>query len=324
MPQVDRTLLRACASFAVMRAALPFAQHLAGPPPAVAPDLHPDAQLLSRLLDWSQRVTRAPDRAAARRVADVEPWWFSVRPDHPVRVTEIEGGREYLPAHGGERTLLWFHGGGWTMRSVRSHNPACKLLADWSGLRVLSMEYRLAPEHPFPAAADDCFAHYERLHEQVDAIGGDSAGGNLAASVLMTARDRDVPLPSFQWLLYPVLDACGPHASQDLFAEGFNLTKQAMAGAFDAYLPDHATRDDRRASPLLGDVSGFPPAYVATALADPLRDEGEAYAARLHTAGVPVTLDRFPLVHGFLNFTVTRSARAAVRRAAAALNAGVR
>jgi acetyl esterase len=321
---VDRTMLRACASFAAMRAALPVVARRAGPPPPAARGLHPDALVLSRLLDWSQRVTKAPDRAAARRVADIEPWWFSARPGNPVTVNEIDGGREYLPARGADKTLLWFHGGGWTMRSVRSHNPACKLLADWSGLRVLSMEYRLAPEHPFPAAADDCFAHYERLHAEIDAIGGDSAGGNLAVSVLMTARDRDVPLPRFQWLLYPVLDACGPHASQDLFAEGFNLTRQAMQNAFDAYLPDPATRDDRRASPLLGDVSDLPPAYVATALADPLRDEGEAYAARLHMAGVPVTLERFPLVHGFLNFTATRSARTAIQRAAAALHAGVR
>jgi acetyl esterase len=320
---VSRTLLRAAASFAAMRCVLPFASRITKPHPA-APGLHPEALLLSRLLDWSQRVTQAPDRAAARRVADIEPWWFSARPRNRVAVTEIEGGREYVPAGGGDRTLLWFHGGGWTMRSVRSHNPACKLLADLSGVRVLSMEYRLAPEHPFPAAADDCFAHYERLHAEIDAIGGDSAGANLAASVLMTARDRDLPLPRFQWLLYPVLDACGRHASQTLFAEGFNLTAAAMQNAFDAYLPDHAARDDRRASPLLGDVSGLPPAYVATALADPLRDEGEAYAARLHTAGVPVQLDRFPLVHGFLNFTATPSARAAVERTAAALRAGVR
>jgi acetyl esterase len=276
------------------------------------------------MLPWCERVTRAHDMAAFRRAADLEPHVFSARTRRRVTVREVPGGREYLPSGGADATLLFFHGGGWAMRSVHSHDPACRLIADLAEVRILSMEYRLAPEHPFPAAADDCFAHYQRLHNDVDAIGGDSAGGNLAASVLATARDRDVPLPRFQWLLYPVLNAAHESPSVATFAEGYSLSREAMRDAIAAYLPDAATRDDRRASPLLGDMTGLPPAYVATALADPLRDEGEAYAARLHAAGVPVRLDRFPLVHGFLNFTCTRSAHAAVAVAAAALRDGLR
>jgi acetyl esterase len=191
--------------------------------------------------------------------------------------------------------------------------------------------YRLAPEHVFPAAFDDTLAVYRAVTEAPGdfgadriAVGGDSAGGNLAAALCLYARDEGLSLPAFQWLLYPALNAPGRHATYETYAEGFYLGSERMRYLFGRYAPDPAHHDDPRVSPLAAaDLSGLPPGFVATCLADPLRDEGEAYAMRLRAAGAEVELVREPLIHGYLNTTALRTGRAGANRAADALRRGL-
>jgi acetyl esterase len=230
--------------------------------------------------------------------------------------------------------LVFFHGGGWVYGDLDSHDPACRYLAERSGVRVLSVDYRLAPEHPFPAACDDVVAAYRWVAEHVAdlggdparlAVGGDSAGGNLAALVAIEAARAGLPL-AFQLLVYPGTDASRSTESKRLFGDGFYLTTRFMDQVMDQYVPDPAQRADPRVSPLLGGVPpGLAPAYVATAGFDPLRDEGEAYARHLADAGAEVELRRFAdQIHGFVNVVgVGRSARAAAGEVAAALARGL-
>jgi len=199
----------------------------------------------------------------------------------------------------------------------------------------LSVAYRLAPEHPFPAAVEDALAAYrwaaaDNSQLGVDpariAVAGDSAGGNLAAAVSLLARDDGGPSPAMQALIYPVTDAVGGQQSRDEFAEGFLLTRADMDWFERHYLPTTVDRADPRVSMLrAGDVSGLPSAYIATAGFDPLRDEGEAYAMRMQEAGVPVALRRHPgLTHGFANMTaISRTAQAAMLELTGALRVGL-
>jgi len=244
--------------------------------------------------------------------------------------------RLYVPGEASARgpLLVYFHGGGWVQGSVVSHDPACRLLAHLSGVRILSIDYRLAPEHPFPAGAEDALAAYAQVaecHAELGAdparlaLGGDSAGGNLAAVAAQAAHtDRALPPPAFQLLIYPALDMSRKPDSRRLFGERFLLTEQSMAWYEDQYVPDPGQRADPRVSPLLAsELAGLPPAHIATCLADPLRDEGEAYARGLREAGVPVSLQRHPLIHGFFNQSVTRGARLAIASIAGALRQGL-
>ena len=221
------------------------------------------------------------------------------------------GATRYRAADGDPKGLfLFIHGGGWMVGSRISHDSAVRALAVASGCDVLSVEYRLAPEHPFPAAVDDVLAAWRFAVEQAPewgidpnriAVGGDSAGGNLAAVIAQQTRGDDV-VPALQVLIYPAVDHTAEAPSRLEFASGYFLTKKDMDAFRDAYLPDAETRNDPRASPLLGDVDGVPPAFVAVAEFDPLRDEGIAYAEKLREAGVPVTLERAgAMIHGFLN-----------------------
>lgn len=226
--------------------------------------------------------------------------------------------------------LVYYHGGGWTIGDLDTHDGVCRFLAAAAGVLVLSVGYRLAPEHRFPAAVEDALAAFGWAVAQAAelgadpariAVGGDSAGGNLAASVSILARDAGGPRPAMQLLIYPATDAIGG-ASRHTFAAGFLLTKGDMDWFERHYLGDSGAGEDPRVSVLrAGDLAGLPPAYVATAGFDPLRDEGEAYAERLRAAGVRVALRRHPrLVHGFANLTaVSRSSRAAMLEAAGAL-----
>ena len=216
-----------------------------------------------------------------------------------------------------------------------THDSAVRFLAANAGVAVLSVDYRLAPEHPFPAAVDDAFAAFRWAVENAGelgadpariAVGGDSAGGNLAAAVSLLARDGGGPAPAMQLLIYPATDAVGGQESRRLFAEGFLLTAADMDWFEEHYLPDAAAAQDPRVSMLRAeDLSGLAPAYVATAGFDPLRDEGEAYAERMREAGVPVALRRHPgLIHGFANLTaVSRTSRAAMSEVAGALRMGL-
>ena len=206
--------------------------------------------------------------------------------------------------------LVFFHGGGWVIGDLDSHDDLCRDLAAQAGCAVLSVDYRLAPEHRFPAAADDAIAatHWVAANAAplgIDpkrlAVGGDSAGGNLAAVAALAARDAGRPLTA-QLLIYPVTDMSRLEGeSYATCGEGYGLTAGAMVWFRDHYLTDAKAARDWRVSPLLaGDLSRLPPALVVTAEFDVLRSEGEAYAKRLAEAGVPTRLARYDgMIHGF-------------------------
>ncbi|MGC4806970.1 alpha/beta hydrolase [Micromonospora sp. DT233] len=253
---------------------------------------------------------RAADLAAIRAGGgDVEPV-----PD--VRDESLPGPagdlplRRYRPAADGPLpTLVYFFGGGWTLGGVDTADGICRRLANATGAQVVTVGYRLAPEHPFPAAVRDCHAAVRRLAEHADefgvdparlAVGGDSAGGNLAAAVTLLCRDAGGPSVAAQLLVYPNTDQrerVEPAEGQDPLL--FN--RHSVAWYRGHYLPDPADAANPLASPLLAeDLTGLPPALVITAEYDPLREEGERYAQRLRDAGVPVELARYPgMIHGF-------------------------
>lgn len=197
--------------------------------------------------------------------------------------------------------LVYYHGGGWVIGNVDSHDGICRSLANRAGIAVLSVDYRLAPEHPFPAAAEDALCALRWAHENAHeigidphriAVGGDSAGGNLAAIV---AQQRPVPL-KFQLLIYPATDMTQSFASQKENAAGPVLTEQAMEWFIGHYMQDKSRLKDELASPQFSPdalLKGAPPALVITAQFDPLRDEGEAYGVRLIENGVMASIVRF-------------------------------
>lgn len=240
--------------------------------------------------------------------------------------------RLYKPA--AEDTLpvvVFFHGGGWIMGSIETHDVYCRQLANASGYAVVSVDYRLAPENKFPAGLEDAYAATNWVWEQAAEIGldarriavaGDSAGGNLAAAVALLARDRGGPPLAFQLLMYAVLDYNFDTPSYRENATGYHLTRAAMIWSWGHYLQSELDGLSPYASPLRAeDLSGLPPAMILTAEYDPLRDEGEAYAARLRAAGVPVELRRYDgLIHGFARRTnVLDRAREALQHVADAL-----
>lgn len=249
--------------------------------------------------------------------------------DIPIRV--------YTPhdAVGGEAgVLLWFHGGGWVIGDLDTADATCRALANRSGAVVVSVDYRLSPEHPAPAAIDDCLEalmwtveNGELLGVDVTklAVGGDSAGGNLAALVCQRVRDDFGPAIEFQLLVYPVTDCTLGHPSIDENAEGYFLTKDTMEWFCDNYLGDEDPKSPT-VSPLHAEsFAGLPPALVITAEFDPLRDEGEAYAAAMRDAGVRVEAIRYNgQIHGFFAMaTVLDDGQHAVDRAGEALHAAL-
>jgi acetyl esterase len=211
--------------------------------------------------------------------------------------------------------VVYFHGGGWVICGLDSHDGACRRLATALGAIVVAVDYRLAPEHPWPAAADDAYAatawtaqHAGALGLDVQrlAIAGDSAGGNLTAVVAQMARDQGAPPLAFQLLIYPVIDSTATrndHPSKTDNATGYFLTTEHMEWYRAQYLSGAATGDEPYVSPhRASSLKGLAPACVVTAEMDPLRDEGEAYAALLDAAGVPVTMHRAEgMFHGFFN-----------------------
>ena len=207
--------------------------------------------------------------------------------------------------------VVYFHGGGWTIGDLDSYDQVCRKLAIASGLTVVSVDYRLAPEHRFPSAVEDCDAVTKWVAEHgaelgVDgsrlAVAGDSAGGNLAAVTSILARDRGAPTIAFQLLIYPVIDGTMSFPSYKENAEGYLMSADDMAWFYEQYAEPDVDRKDPLLSPLYApDLSGLPPALVITAEYDPLRDEGEAYADALQQAGVEARASRYDgMVHGFL------------------------
>ena len=256
----------------------------------------------------------------------------SVR-DHRVAVRDADiVVRAFTPRGTAPRpALVYFHGGGWVTGDLETHDAICRTLANAAGCVVASVDYRCAPEHAFPTAVEDAYAATRWVVDRardlgVDvrrvAVGGDSAGGNLAAAVALMARDRGGPPLSFQVLIYPVTDADFDTPSFRENGEGYTLTRAGMAWYWDQYVPDVADRTNPYVAPLrAASLAGLPPALVITAEYDPLRDEGEAYARRLVDAGVRVTQTRYPgAIHAFFRMTnVLDIARAAVAEVAAAL-----
>ena len=222
------------------------------------------------------------------------------------------GARVYRPeVEGPVPTVMLFHGGGWVIGDLDTHdNTARSICRDCSAV-VVSVDYRLAPESPFPAAVDDAVAATRWVAERLTdfggddrlAVAGDSAGGNLAAVVSQQLRDTGGPELVAQFLVYPATDVTGDYASRTENAEGYFLDLPTMAWFMEHYAADAAAHEDPRISPLRHpDLAGLPPAVIVTAEYDPLRDEGEAYAAALSEAGVPVEVRRFDgMIHGFFD-----------------------
>lgn len=267
-------------------------------------------------------LVASPDVAAAREQLRVLAAGFRKNiPVGAVTNLSIPGpagairARHYRPVDGeGEPLLVFYHGGGQVLGDLDVHDDLCRQICREGGLHVLSVDYRLAPEHKAPAGAEDAYAAFQWSLEHAgelgaDAgrvvVGGDSAGGNLAAVVSQRARDEGTALPALQFLLYPVVNYHDETRSQTLFAEGFFLTKADLHWCR-AHFLDGAQVDaaDPRVSPLLAaDFSGLPPVLLVTAGFDPLRDEGRQYVGALRKAGVPVDHREFgSLVHGFANF----------------------
>jgi acetyl esterase len=304
--------------------------------------LDPDAQLVLEMIRIAGRPpfeTLTPDEARlayvnsrkvlqppAESVADVRdltaPGLASDTPtsDIPVRVYRGSGttADEKLPA------LIYYHGGGWLLGDLDSHDGVCRRFANAARCCVVSVDYRMAPEHKFPAPVDDCLAATRWAITQADllgidparvAVGGDSAGGNLAAVMALLARDGALPPLTFQLLIYPATDMMMTSVSSQGISDGVPLTSRTMRWFIDHYMRDGADARDWRASPLrAADLSGTAQALVLTCACDPLCDEGVAYAQRLEREGVRVTHLHFSdQIHGFMSMgRIIRAADVAI------------
>jgi acetyl esterase len=308
--------------------------------------LDPGVQLLLR----AEELSRHPSFETlpvpeAREEVEREARVFRGRTIELAQVRELElagaagplRARLYVPGPTATVTplVMYLHGGGWVVGSLETHDSLCRYMARETGFRVLSLDYRRAPEHPFPAPFEDVVAAFRDATARAGKLGadasaialaGDSAGGNLTAAASLRLASEDGPAPAFQLLIYPVTDLSRKAHSYELFREGFYLTERQMDWYRDHYLARPEDARDPGASPLLAeDLSGAPPAHVVTAGFDVLRDEGESYAERLREAGVAVTHTREPgMIHAFINAVgVSRTSREAVARTAGRLRAAL-
>jgi len=302
--------------------------------------LHPQAAaLLQKAASSALPTIDAVPAFVARRLYRERCTLVAPRPPDVSRVALLLADgvavRSYRPAGCGSdevlAALVYFHGGGWTIGDLDTHDVLCRELANGARCAVFSVEYRKAPENPFPAAVQDCLAATDFVFRnsrslKVDAariaVGGDSAGGNLAAVVSIARRDAGQPLPCFQLLIYPATDQRGGQASHARNGEGYLLTRKVMDRFRENYLPDPRQWSDWRASPLLAkSLGGLPPALVLTAGYDPLLDEGREYAERLQREGVDAKYLEYPdMIHGFIVMGgVLDRANEAVRSCCAAL-----
>lgn len=286
--------------------------------------LHPQARALLNLIE-ERNVPPTHTLTPAQARAMYRDRRFFTQPDPPEvalardLAMPVAGGdialRLYRPAGNSSDSLLpvlvYYHGGGWVIGDLDTHDTLCRELANGSVCAVVAVDYRLAPEHRFPAAALDAIAAARWVHDNATllhldatrmAVGGDSAGGNLAAVVAQAVRDEGGPALAFQLLIYPATDNCRTAPSHQANGEGYLLTRDTIGYFHDHYITEASQDLDRRASPLLRDsLAGLPPALVLTAGYDPLRDEGLQYAQRLTEAGNRATLVCFERqIHGFI------------------------
>jgi acetyl esterase len=313
-------------------------------PPDVAPE---SARILTRMHELgladlpAETVAdlRALSRAEApligppREVGSVED--LLVDRDGEVGAMTV---RVYRPPGQVERAILWLHGGGWVLGDLESADSACRSLCLDTSAMVVSVDYRLAPENPFPAGLEDCFDALRWLDREVAAdaepvplvVGGESAGGNLAAALCLLARQRSGPSIDHQLLLYPVIDRDFDTASYRAFADGYGLSREQMRRFWDHYLPGSEPEPEGGLVSVLraADLRDLPPATIVIAGCDVLRDEGEAYAMRLRVAGVPVALLRYAgQIHGFWTYSavsdLSRAVNEDIRGSLAATSPGL-
>jgi len=268
------------------------------------PAMHELAPIDARSFYRDRRAFTQPDAPAVAECRDLSA-------DGPHGAIALRLYRPLAAADGSLPVLVYFHGGGWTIGDLDTHDVLCRQLANGSGCAVVSVDYRMGPEHRFPAAVDDCLAATAWIASQASslgldarrlAVGGDSAGGNLAAVVALLARDRAGPAIAWQLLIYPATDMRRGHPSHTTNGRGYLLETATIDYYHDHYIDDPAHDHDWRASPLLHeDLSGLPPALVLTAGYDPLRDEGLDYADALAAAGSRSTCICFERqLHGFI------------------------
>jgi acetyl esterase len=333
---------------ATMRSVLalpaPVVERLAGAPVIIAGRrLHPEMQLMLRLMQLQGPPAESFAISRGRRmIAESSRLAGGTPPIGAVTDRAIDGPGGPLPLRfytprgltGRSPALIFLHGGGWVYGDLETHDALCRVLAEQAQVRVVAVDYRLAPEAPFPAAVEDALAAWTWVTEHAQAlgidprrvaVGGDSAGGNLAAVVAQQTVLQQATTPAFQLLIYPATDFAATAPSRLTYAEGFFLTQAFMDRAEENYLVGGEDRTDPRLSPLHGDVTGVAPAFVVTAGFDPLIDEGEAYVDRLRAAGVEVEHVREDgLIHGFANMVAVGTvAPRAVRRMSAALQRGL-
>jgi acetyl esterase len=321
----------------------PLRRAIAGAPVSIdGQRLDLDTQLLLRLSSLEGVSLSGPTPDAAREALERGSGLAGgqvggAMETREVRISDAVRGRLYTPVGlaAGSGLLVYYHGGGWVIGSLATHDATCRFLAAEGGVRVLSVDYRLAPEHPFPTAVDDAVAAYRYATGHAEewgadpglvAVSGDSAGGNLAAVVCHAAAADGFPRPAFALLFYPAVDATTRRPSRDLFADGFFLTDADIVWFRDHYVSDPARYADPRLSVLLSPhLAAFPPTYLTVGGFDPLRDEVVDFGAALAKAGVPVVVRRHPdLIHGFNGFLgLVPRAREATAEAVGALRTGL-
>ncbi len=304
--------------------------------------LDPQAQTLLTKLASAANPPRYEMTLAEARALSIATATASNDPPEPVKGVEnriIEDNGLHIPvriytpnAPGPLPMLLYFHGGGWVLSNLDTHDSLCRKITNHAQCIVISVDFRLAPEHKFPAAVEDSFAatcwateHATELNGDAQriAVAGDSAGGNLAAVVALMARDQHKPALIYQVLIYPVTGYHTPGTpSYFELGEGYNLTREEMIWFWRSYLRDEQDAQNPYAVPMHAQtLHDLPPAFILTAEYDPLRDEGEAYAAHLRENGIPVTLKRYPgMLHGFVNMSgILDQGKQAIEDIAAAL-----
>ena len=288
--------------------------------------MSPAMQMILYILE-KRRITKDIENIGAQKIRDFYDTTAGLLQKRPPRMKTVDHQidlcddqmriREYIPENFKENdhSMLYFHGGGFSIGSIRTHDPVCKFLSEMLGWKIFSVEYRLAPEHRFPVPLEDCDKSMDWLIENADqfeidinkiAVGGDSAGGNLAACLCIKRIEEGKIQPERQILFYPAVDTGGEYESIKTFTDGyFLLTKELLEWFGNNYL-DESDHTNIYAAPMnYNKLDMVPPALIITAGFDPLRDEGKAYAEILQKNGVKVDYKEYPsLIHGFLNFTI--------------------